>query len=96
MSLPLIKNISDQMLKVRFHEEREAGFGNGRVLVDGFPISEVNDVCEERDCEFGGKGNEVDANEACLKDYLNDFLKFRIPHGVKTDSDIKAIAKDVS
>ena len=26
-TLPLVKNISDQMLKIRFYEEREAGFG---------------------------------------------------------------------
>ncbi len=40
-SLPLIQNITDQMLKVRFYEEREGGFGNGRIMVDGFPICEV-------------------------------------------------------
>ena len=40
-TLPLVKNISNQMLKIRFYEEREAGFGNGMIQVDGFLICEV-------------------------------------------------------
>ena len=45
-TLPLVKNIFDQMLKIRFYKEREAGFGNGMIQVDGFPI------CDEVLAEF--------------------------------------------
>ena len=40
-TLPLVRNISDQLLKVRFNEEREARFGNGIIQIKGFPICNV-------------------------------------------------------
>ena len=40
-TLPLTKNISDQMLKIRFNEERKTGFGKGTIQLDGLPICDV-------------------------------------------------------
>ena len=37
-TLPLVKNSSDQMLKIRFNEKIEAGFRNGMIQLDRFPI----------------------------------------------------------
>ena len=40
-TLSLVRNISDQLLKIRFTKEREAGFGNGMIQFEGLPIFEV-------------------------------------------------------
>ena len=88
------------MLKIRFNEEREeAGFGNGMIQVDGFPICEVLTECvaeekfysaaDEGDCETVGKDLHAHADEGCMNVDGNDFLKFKIPDGVKKDADIQ-------
>jgi hypothetical protein len=89
-SLPLIQNLTDQMLKVRFCQEREGGFGNGLLLDDGFPICEVTNYFS-----VGGV-KELPVGEAGSEDEVNNVLKFTIPDGVKKDYEIKSIAKDVS
>ena len=91
-TLPLVKNISDQMLKITFNEEREAGFGNGMIQVDGFPICEVltEFVAEEKFHSTIDKDDcEAFVGESCMNVDGNDFLKFKIPDGVKKDADIK-------
>ena len=78
------------MLKVRFCEEQEGGFGNGRIIAKGFPICEAI-----KDFAVGGL-KEVSVDEAVIEDEVNNCLKFTIPAGVKKDREIKSIAKDVS
>jgi hypothetical protein len=89
-SLPLIGTLNDQMLKVRFFQEREGGFGNGLLLVDGFPICEGS-----TDFSSGGLKN-LFVGEAVGEGELNNVLKFTIPDGIKKDFEIKSMAKDVS
>ena len=74
--LPLIKNISDQMLKIWFNEERKTGFGNGMIHLYRFLICNVRmefvseakfySVADEGDCEAVGEDFHADVDEGCM------------------------------
>ena len=57
------------MLKIRFNEEREAGFGNGMIQVDGFPICEVQSefVAEEKFYSAADEGDCEAVGETCMR-----------------------------
>ena len=105
-TLPLVKNISDPMLKIRFNEEMEVCFGNGMNQLDGFPICDVQmkfvseekfyRVADEGDSEVVGKDIHADVGEGCMNVDENEFPKFKIPDGFKKVADIKIMAEDVS
>ena len=53
-------------------------------------------MSDEGDCEVVGEDLHADIGEGCMNKDGNDFLKLKIPDGVKKDANIKTIAKGMS
>ena len=56
----------------------------------------VYSAADEGDCEAVGDDFRADVDDGCMNVNGNEFLKFKIPNGVKKDADIKIMAEDVS
>ncbi|CAO2837969.1 unnamed protein product [Amaranthus hypochondriacus] len=95
-SLPLVKNISEKLMKSRFEVEKAKGFGRGVLVLDGLPIThQYTNWCKRSGDELEDNKKDEVVQEIVAKEPSEErFVKYMLNERWSTDEELRSKAKD--